>query len=113
MPKGMALISEIDGKAEIIQDEPRKIRVTNVQVLTDTLDVPEGYEIVVQDGDEVDPGDVVAQRVVPAQSDAADGADGADSLVPVETEQLRSHDAGSDRARRPAGHRALGRAERC
>ncbi len=90
VPKGMALISEIDGKAEIIEDEPRKIRVTNVQVLTDTLDVPEGYEIVVQDGDEVDPGDVVAQRVVPAQSDAADGADGADSLVPVETEQLRA-----------------------
>ena len=53
----------------------------------------------VQDGDEVDPGDVVAQRVVPAASEAADGADGseqlavadgADSLVPVETEQLRA-----------------------
>ena len=99
VPKGMALISEIDGKAEIIEDEPRKIHVTNVQVLTEALDVPEGYEIVVQDGDEVDPGDVVAQRVVPAPSEAADGADGseqlavadgADSLVPVETEQLRA-----------------------
>ena len=99
VPKGMALISEIDGKAEIIEGEPRKIHVTNTQVLTDTLDVPEGYEIVVQDGDEVDPGDVVAQRVVPAQPEATDGADGseqlavaddADSLVPVETEQLRA-----------------------
>ncbi len=96
VPKGMALISEIDGKAEIIEGEPRKIHVTNVQVLTEALDVPEGYEIVVQDGDEVDPGDVVAQRVVPAASEAADGseqlavADGADSLVPVETEQLRA-----------------------
>ncbi len=99
VPKGMALISEIDGRAEIIEDEPRKIHVTNVQVLTEALDIPEGYEIVVQDGDEVDPGDVVAQRVVPATSEAADGADGAeqlavadgaDSLVPVETEQLRA-----------------------
>ncbi len=99
VPKGMALISEIDGKAEIIEDEPRKIHVTNVQVLTEALDIPEGYEIVVQDGDEVDPGDVVAQRVVPAASEAADGADGAeqlavaddaDSLVRVETEQLRA-----------------------
>ena len=99
VPKGMALISEIDGKAEIIEGEPRKIHVTNVQVLTESLDIPEGYEIVVQDGDEVDPGDVVAQRVVPAQPEAAEGADGseqlavtddADSLVPVETEQLRA-----------------------
>ena len=99
VPKGMALISEIDGKAEIIEGEPRKIHVTNVQVLTEALDVPDGYEIVVQDGDEVDPGDVVAQRVVPAASEVADGADGseqlavadgADSLVPVETEQLRA-----------------------
>ncbi len=99
VPKGMALISEIDGKAEIIEDEPRKIRVTNTQVLTEALDIPEGYEVVVQDGDEVDPGDVVAQRVVPAQPAAADGADGAEqlavaddaeSLVPVETEQLRA-----------------------
>ena len=99
VPKGMALISEIDGKVEIIEDEPRKIHVTNVQVLTEALDIPEGYEIVVQEGDEVDPGDVVAQRVVPAPSEAAAGAggseqlavaDGADSLVPVETEQLRA-----------------------
>ena len=103
VPKGMALISEIDGKAEIIEGEPRKIHVTNTQVLTDTLDVPEGYEIVVQDGDEVDPGDVVAQRVVPAQPEATDGADGSeqlavadgsDSLVPVETEQLRASTQG-------------------
>ena len=103
VPKGMALISEIDGKAEIIEGEPRKIHVTNIQVLTDTLDIPEGYEIVVQDGDEVDPGDVVAQRVVPAQPEAAEGADGSeqlavaddsDSLVPVETEQLRASTQG-------------------
>ena len=99
VPKGMALISEIDGKAEIIEGEPRKIHVTNVQVLTEAVDVPEGYEVVVRDGDEVDPGDVVAQRVVPAQPAATDGAEGveqlavagdSDSLVPVETEQLRA-----------------------
>ncbi len=94
-PKGKAVISEIDGKVEIIEGEPRKVHVTNVQVLTDTLDVPEGYEIVVQDGDEVDPGDVVAQRVVPAQSEeGTDGTDGSDSLVPVETEQLRASTQG-------------------
>ena len=100
VPKGMALISAIDGKAEIIAGEPTKIRVTNTQVLTDTLEIPEGYEIVVQDGTEVDPGDVVAQRAVPAQPDAAAGseqlavADDSGTLVPVETEQLTARTQG-------------------
>ena len=98
VPKGMALISEIDGKAEIIADEPRKIRVTNVQVLTDTLDIPEDYEIVVQDGAEVEVGDVVAQRVVAAEPAAAGSEQSAgaeqDAIVPVETEQLMARTQG-------------------
>ena len=98
VPKGMALISEIDGKAEIIADEPRKIHVTNIQVLTDTLDIPEGYEIVVQDGAEVEVGDVVAQRVVAAEPAAAGSEQSAgaeqDAIVPVETEQLMARTQG-------------------
>ncbi|MAG36583.1 MAG: DNA-directed RNA polymerase subunit beta' [Dehalococcoidia bacterium] len=105
VPKGMALISAIDGKAEILSGEPTKIRVTNTQVLTDTLDVPEDYEVVVEEGTWVEPGDVVAQRVVAAKpADEAEGADGSDqlavsdekdALVPVETEQLTARTQGN------------------
>ncbi len=63
VPKGLAVISEIDGIAEIVRDPDgsRKIVVRNVQDYTIPVSTPAGYTLVVTDGDEVKAGDALAK----------------------------------------------------
>ncbi len=63
VPKGLAVISEIDGIAEIVRDPDgsRKIVVRNVQDYTIPVSTPAGYTLVVADGDEVKAGDALAK----------------------------------------------------
>ncbi|MDD5487223.1 MAG: DNA-directed RNA polymerase subunit beta', partial [Dehalococcoidales bacterium] len=54
VPKAQATISEIDGKAEIIDDENgRRIRITSTESYSDEYLLPEGWQWVIQDGQEV------------------------------------------------------------
>jgi DNA-directed RNA polymerase subunit beta' len=60
-PKGQAIISEIDGVAEVIQDEEsRRIKVTSSEVYRDEYALPEGCQVMVNDGQWVDIGTVLA-----------------------------------------------------
>ena len=60
-PKGQAIISEIDGKAEVVQDEEGKvIRVTSSEVYRDEYQLPAGWQFVVNNGQWVDIGAVLA-----------------------------------------------------
>ena len=53
-PKGEAVLAEIDGEVEVIEDaEGRTIRVTSLTEYTDEYAIPEGQELKVADGDEV------------------------------------------------------------
>ncbi len=63
VPKGLAVISEVDGIAEIVRDPDgsRKIVVRNVQEYTIPVSTPAGYTLVVKDGDEVKAGDALAK----------------------------------------------------
>ena len=55
VPKGQAVMSEIDGVAQVIRDgEIRIITVTNKETFTEDIALPEGYELLVEDGDEVE-----------------------------------------------------------
>jgi DNA-directed RNA polymerase subunit beta' len=55
LPKGQAIISEIEGVAEVIQDEVgKRIKVTNSEVLRDEYSVPPGGQIMVESGQWVD-----------------------------------------------------------
>ncbi|HEY5625030.1 MAG TPA: DNA-directed RNA polymerase subunit beta', partial [Dehalococcoidia bacterium] len=61
VPKGAAMIAEIDGKAELIRDgERRTLLITNSEMYRDEYTVPKGAKVVVKTGDKVEQGDVLA-----------------------------------------------------
>jgi len=60
-PKGQAIISEIDGVAEVVQDEEGKlVRITRSEVFHDEYSLPAGVKVMVEDGQQVDIGTVLA-----------------------------------------------------
>jgi DNA-directed RNA polymerase subunit beta' len=63
VPKGMAVVCEIDGIAEIVRDPDgsRKIVVRNSQDYTVPISVPAGYVLAVEDGAEVVAGTPLAK----------------------------------------------------
>jgi DNA-directed RNA polymerase subunit beta' len=63
VPKGMAVVCEIDGIAEIVRDPDgsRKIVVRNSQDYTVPISVPAGYVLAVEDGAEVVAGQPLAK----------------------------------------------------
>jgi len=61
-PKGQAIISEIDGKAEVTEDDGgRVIRVASSEVYRDEYQLPPGWQFVVNSGQQVDIGAVLAE----------------------------------------------------
>ncbi len=61
-PRGEAVIAEIDGKVEVFwEGDVRKLRITNPRVVRREIVVPEGYEIIVTEGDSVSEDTVVAR----------------------------------------------------
>ncbi len=63
-PKAQALISEIDGIAEIIQDEEgRRIKITNTETLLDEYPLPDNWQLLVDHGQSVESGAILASQV--------------------------------------------------
>jgi DNA-directed RNA polymerase subunit beta' len=68
-PKGQAIISEIDGVAEVIENEEGKvIRITSSEVYRDEYSLPPGWQVMVNHGQWVDIGAVLASP--PAEAEA-------------------------------------------
>ena len=74
-PKIQAIVSEIDGRAEIIEgEEERRIRVSSSELYRDEYPLPPGWEASVSDGQWVDVGAVLAEpaaeegQIVPAEA---------------------------------------------
>ena len=83
VPKGSALVSEIDGLAEISREgETRRIKVLSTETYRDDYAVPEGVKLVVKDGEEVEQGAVLAELPQPKARKPKKGAEQA--LVPAE-----------------------------
>ncbi len=63
VPKGLAIVSEVDGIAEIVRDPDgaRRIVVRNQQEYTIPATIPPGYTLAVEDGAELKPGDALAK----------------------------------------------------
>ncbi len=73
-PKGQAIISEIDGTAEVIQNEEgRKIKITSTEIYQDEYALPTGWKVMVKKGQWVDIGMVLATPAA-AKSGKADTA---------------------------------------
>ncbi|MFH1650775.1 MAG: DNA-directed RNA polymerase subunit beta', partial [Chloroflexota bacterium] len=73
MPRGQAIISEIDGVAEVVQNEDgRKIKITSSEVYRDEYPLPRGAKVTVTDGQWVDIGTVLATSAPPKSKKKAD-----------------------------------------
>jgi DNA-directed RNA polymerase subunit beta' len=100
VPKGGALISEIDGTAEIIREgDSRHIKVVSSELYRDEYALPEGVEVVVKDQEWVERGALLAR--LPQSEEAAEGQE---ATLPVA--------ADTDVTARMAGRVILGREDR-
>ncbi|HEX5939949.1 MAG TPA: DNA-directed RNA polymerase subunit beta', partial [Dehalococcoidia bacterium] len=62
VPKGMAIISEIAGRVEILREgDLRRVKVISSEVLEDEIVIPKGAEMLVKKGDVVEDGAVIAR----------------------------------------------------
>jgi len=63
VPKGQALMAEIDGVVEIIREgETRRIKVVSTELYSDQYELPKGAEVLVAADEWVDQGAVLASR---------------------------------------------------
>jgi DNA-directed RNA polymerase subunit beta' len=68
-PKAQAIISEIDGEAEVIDnDEEKKIKVTSSEVFYDEYSLPPDWQVQVENSQWVDVGTVLASPSSPAEA---------------------------------------------
>ena len=62
-PRGEAVITEIGGRVEVrIIDGVRHVFVTSQEMMEDVYDIPDGWEIVAKNRDEVEAGNIIAQK---------------------------------------------------
>ncbi|MBI4286699.1 MAG: DNA-directed RNA polymerase subunit beta' [Chloroflexi bacterium] len=70
-PKGQAVISEIDGVAEVVQvEDGRKIKITSAETFRDEYSLPPGWKVTVGEGEWVDVGAVLASPGLEAKAEA-------------------------------------------
>ncbi len=70
-PRGQAIISEIDGQAEVIQNEEgRKVKIMSTETYQDEYPLPTGWNVMVENGQWVDIGAALAS---PPESKKAPG----------------------------------------
>ena len=71
VPKGEAVLSEIDGTVEILDStEGRGIRVASLEEYSDEYPLPEGYKVLVKNGASVTAGASLAETEEPGADDA-------------------------------------------
>ncbi|MGD0205585.1 MAG: DNA-directed RNA polymerase subunit beta', partial [Dehalococcoidia bacterium] len=79
VPKGAALISEIDGTAEIAREgASRRIKVVSSELYRDEYALPKGAEVVVEDEQWVEQGTLLVRLPQPK-----DGGEGQEAALPV------------------------------
>ncbi|MFA5308987.1 MAG: DNA-directed RNA polymerase subunit beta' [Dehalococcoidales bacterium] len=78
-PRGQAIISEIDGTVELIQNEEgRKLKIVSTEIYHDEYTLPTGWHVMVKDGQWVDIGAVLA-----APSEKAKVAEAGEEKQPI------------------------------
>ncbi|MCB9483673.1 MAG: DNA-directed RNA polymerase subunit beta' [Dehalococcoidia bacterium] len=101
-PKGQAVMAEIDGVAAVTrQGDQRVITLTATQNVSEEYELPEGYELSVEDGDEVRADQVIATPADDAETDVP--------MVPIKTEvQGTVQFVRSGNRRRPTSIKVVG-----
>ena len=71
-PRGMALLSEIDGKVEVDEDiDGRRVRVVNSELFEEEHTLPKGYKLAISDGDWIESGMPLAKLEQKKKSDSS------------------------------------------
>jgi len=86
IPKGQAILSEIDGIAEVIPtEEGYRIRISNSEFYRNEYSLPSDSEVLVADGEWVDIGTVLARQALPetGEEESAKVAPSSAILAPV------------------------------
>jgi len=101
-PKGQAVMAEIDGVAAVTrQADQRVITLTATTHVSEEYELPEGYELSVEDGDEVRADQVIAAPADDAETDVP--------MVPLKTEvQGTVQFVRSGNRRRPTAIKVVG-----
>jgi DNA-directed RNA polymerase subunit beta' len=82
VPKGAALLADIDGVVEIgSDDEGRRLRVVSREEFREEYALPEGAEPLVEEGEYVEPGMIIAARTQPSLT-GQNGASEEEELQP-------------------------------
>jgi DNA-directed RNA polymerase subunit beta' len=82
VPKGQALMTEIDGVVEIIREgETRRIKVASSELYSDRYDLPEGVEVLAAADEWVDQGAILASRPPAKTEGEGEGKDGEQAVV--------------------------------
>jgi len=75
-PRGEAVIAEIDGVFDVYWDEEQRyVSITSTQLIRHIVEIPEGYELVVSDGDRVQADTVVARNAEDEEIVAGEAGD--------------------------------------
>ncbi len=98
-PQGQAVVSEIDGVVQILPSEKYSdmhvIRVTNSYLAHEEHVVPEGWTVLVEDGDEVEPGQPLAHKdeeTIEAQHRGRVRLEGNRIIVAYEQKEMREYE---------------------
>ncbi len=84
VPKGAAILADIDGTVSIeIEDEGRRLRLVSRDEFREDYALPENAELHVEDGEYVEPGEILASTIA-----ALTGEDGAEEADPPSAEQV-------------------------
>ena len=73
VPKGQALISEIDGIGEVVREgDARRVRIKNMELYSDEYEVPKGAKLLVKKDDVIEQGTILARlpQLAAAKADA-------------------------------------------
>ena len=92
-PKGVATISDIDGEVAVERaDDHLQVTVTSVQTFTERIEVPAGYTLLVDEGEEVPYGHVLARQEAGTEGKPEDAAGKGTEIA---EQEIFAHVAGS------------------
>jgi DNA-directed RNA polymerase subunit beta' len=82
VPKGSALISEIDGTAEVSRDgDIRRLKITSAEIYRDEYPLPKGAKVLVKTGQEVQQGELLATLPKPKKKVKGDDSNASEQAL--------------------------------
>ncbi len=89
VPKNKAIVSEVEGVVEITrQGETRRIQVVSSELYSDRYDLPDGVDLLVKEGQQVESGAILAQSATGEEKKAKKGKKAKEEKTDLPTTQV-------------------------